>query len=244
MSRFYVPKESIRGNIITIRGQEAHHIIDVMRLKKLDKVVTFDGTGREYSGFIKDIKPRLVTVEVIQSRTPFGRETSRITLVQAIPKKDKMDYIVEKSTELGVHSIIPVVTRRTIPDWDESKRSSHVQRWRKLATEASKQCGRADIPQVEDIRPFSDCLEGLGDYDLALIAALDDAAVNLKEAIADFMGGKVIVAIGPEGDFAPDEVEQARKAGFRLVSLGSRVLKSDTAGLAVMAILNYEFSDR
>lgn len=244
MSRFYVPKESVKGNIINIGGKEAHHILDVMRLKVPDKVVTFDGTGKEYTGFIKEIRTRSVIVEIVETKTPRGREFSGITLIQAIPKKDKMDYIVEKSTELGISKIMPLVTGRTIPNWDAPKKAASVERWRKIAMEASKQCGRADIPEVDDIKNFRDIAAEADSYDLALIAALDDKAIKLKDALKGFTGGKVLIAIGPEGDFTADEIEEAKRSGFKLVSLGSRVLKSDTAGLFVLAILNYELTNQ
>lgn len=241
MSRFFVPKDAVKGKHILVSGEEAHHILDVMRLKESDKVVTFDGTGREYVGFIKEIKRKDLIIEIVETRTPSNKESSKITLIQAIPKKDKMDYIVEKSTELGVSSVIPVIAARTIPDWDESKRNATVERWRKIALGASKQSGRSDIPDVGKIVDFAQSVQGSDNYDLALIAALSDEAVPLKNVLKDFKGGKVAIAIGPEGDFTPDEIKLAREAGFRLVNLGSRVLKSDTAGLAVLAILNYEF---
>jgi 16S rRNA (uracil1498-N3)-methyltransferase len=154
-----------------------------------------------------------------------------------------MDYIVEKSTELGVSKIIPLVTDRTIPDWDERKKTASVERWRKIAMEAAKQCGRADIPEIDNIKSIAEIIAEAADYDLALIAALDDSAVKIKDALKGFAGGKVLIAIGPEGDFTPDEIKEAKGSGFKLVSLGSRVLKSDTAGLFVLAILDYEFTN-
>lgn len=243
MSRFFVSKESVRGNSITIGGKEAHHILEVMRLKVLDKVVAFDGTGKEYVGFIKEAKVNSLSVEVVQTRAPSRTAMPKVTLIQAIPKKEKMDYIVEKSTELGVHSIMPVVTKRTIPRWDDRKAAGNVERWRKIVKEASKQCGRVELPVIGNVRPFSDCLKDLSDYDLALMAALTDRTVRLKEALAGFNGGRLCIAIGPEGDFTPDEIKRAIEANFKLVTLGPLVLKSDTAGLAVLAILNYEFSN-
>jgi 16S rRNA (uracil1498-N3)-methyltransferase len=243
MGRFYVPPSAVRGRLITITGGEAHHILDVMRLKALDKVVAFDGTGREYIGFIKDTKRKSLTVEIVETRTPLGKETSKVTLIQAIPKKEKMDYIVEKATELGVSSIIPVITRRTIVSWGLEKKLSSAARWRRIATSAAKQCGRTDIPAVSDVKDFQDLLKDAADYDLKLIAALSDDTVRLKSVIKDFKGGKLAAAIGPEGDFTPSEVDSAVKANFRIVSLGRRVLKSDTAGLAVLAVLNYELTD-
>ena len=238
-----MPAEAVKGNNITISGKEAHHIIDVMRLKKLDKVVTFDGTGREYVGFIKEIKHKSLVIEIVETRAPSSKANYEITLIQAIPKKDKMDYIVEKATELGVHSIVPVITNRTVPAWDGSKMNAHVERWLKIAKEAAKQCGRADLPGVCEITSFHDAMRNASDYDFKLMAALSNEAVPLKSALDNFNGGRVGVAIGPEGDFTPAEVREAKEAGFRITSLGSRVLKSDTASLAVLAILNYEFTN-
>ena len=238
MSRFYAPRGSIKGNRIILTGLEAHHVLDVMRLKTLDKVVAFDGTGTEYIGFIKGMGRKSVDVEIVERRTPLGKENCKITLIQAIPKKDS-DYIMEKATELGVHSVIPVFTKRTIVSWNEGKRHSRVERWRRIAREASKQCGRPSIPKVDDIKDFKDALKSASDSDLNLIAALSDPRVDLKDAIRDFKGGKVQIAIGPEGDFTPDEIKKAKDARFIVVSLGRNVLKSDTAGLAVLAIFNY-----
>lgn len=243
MSRFFVPREAVRGKAILITGKEAHHILDVMRLGPLDKIVAFDGSGKEYVGFIKDAKPGTVSVEIVETRTPSGPQRSRITLVQALPKKEKMDYIIEKSTELGVHSIIPVITDRTIPKWDASKKTAHAQRWARIAQEASKQCGRVDIPTVNRIMTFPESIKEAADHDLRLMAALTDETIRLKEALSGFKGGKVAIAIGPEGDFTSREIGAAGKAGFKLINLGPRILKSDTAGLATLAILNYELSN-
>lgn len=243
MSRFYVSKDQVKGNSIVITGKEAHHIQNVMRLKRFDKVAAFDGSGKEYTGFIRDAGAGSVTVEIVETRVPPNSEKIRTTLIQAIPKKEKMDYIVEKATELGVNHILPVVTARTIVEWDEKKKASAVTRWQKIALEASKQCGRVDIPEVETIEDFGDAVKGAGDYNLALIAALNDKTIPLKEVVRGFKGPSVAVAIGPEGDFTPEEIEKAVEANFKLISLGPRVLKSDTAGLAVLSILNYEFTD-
>ncbi len=244
MGRFYVSAEFVKGNKIVIAGTEAHHILEVMRLRKLDKVVAFDGTGKEYIGFITDIKKKALEVEIVETRAPVSLSNSRLTLIQALPKKERMESIVEKATELGVSALVPVITGRTIPKWTDPKRRERVSRWRKIALEASKQCGRPDIPFVKEIGDLAGAIKDSSDYDLCLIAALSDEAILLKDAISGFKGGKVAIAIGPEGDFTPDEIALARNAGFKLVNLGPRVLKSDTAGLAVLAILNYEFQDR
>lgn len=244
MSRFYVPHDAIRGREILVSGQEAHHITGVMRLEKFDKVVTFDGTGKEYAGFIKDVRTGSLIIEIVEERVPAINEKIRISLIQAIPKREKMDYVVEKATELGVDVIVPVLTKRTIPKWDESKRGLQAERWRKIAREASKQCGRADIPEIEEIAVFSKWVKmRVVKYDLALIAALSDETRCLKDVLKDFCGDRVAVAVGPEGDFTEDEIGSAKDAGFKPVDLGPRVLKSDTAALAVLAIVKYEYSN-
>jgi 16S rRNA (uracil1498-N3)-methyltransferase len=243
MSRFFVLPESVKGNSIIISGREAHHILDVMRLKISDTVTTFDGTGKEYTGVINAISRGSLTVGIIKTRIPSEKDIARITLIQALPKKEKMDYIVEKSTELGVGFICPVITERTIPDWSETKRQAQAERWTKIAKEAAKQCGRVDVPAISPISKFTDAVKGFSDFDMRLIAVLNDTTIPVKSALAGFKSGNAVIAIGPEGDFTGNESLAAADAGFKAVNLGPRVLKSDTAGLVLLAMMSYELSD-
>ncbi|MFH1846161.1 MAG: RsmE family RNA methyltransferase [Candidatus Omnitrophota bacterium] len=243
MSRFYVAKENIRNGEILITGKEAHHIFDVMRMHEGDKVVVFDGTGMEYTGFFKsrDAHSRGLIVEIMSTRYPAQKKNPEIILGQAIPKKGKMAYIVEKATELGVSGIIPLVTARTIVRPDDSGCRKKVERWQKKTVEAAKQCGRTDVPFVSEVTEFFDIIKQIDQYDLVLLAWLDDNAPSLKNALSDFEIGKILVLIGPEGDFTPKEVELANRGNCKFISLGQRVLKSDTAGLFVLSVLGYEF---
>jgi len=242
MSRFFVPRGSVKGNTITVSGDEAHHIVDVMRLKASDNVVTFDGLGREYTGVITKADKRSLVIEVKSVRESESASCARVTVIQAIPKREKIEYFIEKATELGVSVVSPVLTARTIPDWSDEKKASHVERWRKLAREASKQCGRLDVPEISKITEFRDLMGDLTAKEgVKLIAALDDRAISLKTALAGFKGAPVIIAIGPEGDFTPEEVNMAVDHGFHIVSLGQRVLKSDTAGLFVLSVIGNEY---
>ena len=243
MSRFFVPRDSVKGGVISVTGEEAHHIADVMRLKVKDKVVTFDGTGKEYIGVIKEVGKKSIVIDVTDTREAPKTLAPRVTLIQAIPKREKIEYLIEKATELGVDSIVPVFTERTIPNWDEEKRASHVIRWRKIAREASKQCGRLDIPKVPEIAQFSNIIKDEKLSGLKLIAALADDTEPIRRALKDFKGDQIIIAIGPEGDFTPDEVKSAVGRGFIPVSLGFRVLKSDTAGLFALSAIDYEYSE-
>ena len=242
MSRFFAPKENVKGDSIYIDGQEARHILNVMRLKENDKVIVFDGTGKEYTGFVKTVHPKSLVVEVVSTKTPKIEELPEITLAQSMPKKEKMEHIVEKATELGVRNIVPIISERTIVKVEKEKAINKVARWKKIAQESAKQCGRTDVPEIKDIQKFYNIIDSVNNFDLAIVACLSEDNTSLKEAISDFRTGKIIVFIGPEGDFTPDEIEMAKNTNCKFVSLGKRVLKSDTAGLFLLSVLNYEFS--
>lgn len=243
MSRFYVPRENIRKNKIEITGNEAHHILDVMRMQNKDKVVVFDGTGNEYTGFIQEVNrpDTKLIVEIISTKRPAREKQVDVTIAQAIPKKCKMEHIIEKATELGAIGIIPMITDRTIVRPGLTARKTKLVRWKKIALAAAKQCGRADIPPVEKICEFKDIVSRIDQYDLTLFACLRERSIPVKSALADFKAGRILVIIGPEGDFTPEEIRIADRDNCKFVSLGARVLKSDTAGIFVLSILNYEF---
>lgn len=242
MSRFFAPKENVRGNLIHVDGQEARHILNAMRLKESDKVVVFDGTGKEYTGFIRETKPKSLLVEVVSVRAAKSEGLPEITLAQALPKKEKMAHIVEKATELGARIIIPVISERTVVRSGEDRMPGKIVRWKKIAIQAAKQCGRVDVPEIRGAQKFYNLVDVINDFDLALMACLSDNTESLKQAISGFDAGKIIVFIGPEGDFTPDEIKMAENTSCKFVSLGRRVLKSDTAGLYVLSVLNHELS--
>ena len=225
-----------------------------MRLKVSDEVVVFDGSGKEYVGVVSQVGRKSLSLDIIKIRNPGREQKYSITLIQAIPKKEKMDYIVEKATELGVKHIMPVVTARTIPDWSEAKKAAILARWRRISQEAAKQCGRTDLAEIMPVMTLEDalchCESRQGGtkqsqyYDLKLIAALSDKAVRLKDALKNCnVAGRITIAIGPEGDFTGEEIARAEAEGFKTVNLGPNVLKSDTAGLAALAMINYELQE-
>lgn len=239
MSRFYASPDSVSEGRIILRGREAHHAKDVMRLKAGDEIVVFDGTGKEYASVIdKVLKEELI----IKINETFERKTDdcRLTLVQAVPKLNKMDIIVEKATELGVERIIPVITARTIVQADISKAGLKTERWRKIAVTASKQCGRMTIPEINEILRFEDSFSFLTNHELAIIPCLCRGTQSLRAALKDRKAKSAIAFIGPEGDFTEGEVKAARTKGVIPVSLGREVLRSDTAAISVLSVLNYE----
>ncbi|MFH1790485.1 MAG: RsmE family RNA methyltransferase [Candidatus Omnitrophota bacterium] len=243
MSRFYVPKENVDGSRIRIEGHEARHVLNVMRLSVSDRVVVFDGTGNEYVGFIRETRPGRVVVEIVETKIPAPEDMPRVTLAQAVPKKGRMDYIVQKATELGVYRIIPVFAERCVAQTDPDRGAVKAKRWQRIAEEAAKQCGRKCVPEISRVTEFREAVNDIENYDLALAAWLSDDTVSLKAAISGFSGRSVVVFIGPEGDFTPGEMNMAMThPNCKAVSLGRRVLKSDTAGLFALSCLNYELT--
>jgi len=241
MSRFYIPPECIKGSSALITGEEAHHILDVMRLKKGDKICAFDGRGELYQGKILDTANKKVKVKIESAAEDLPVSNSQITLVQALPKKNKMDYIIEKCTELGVDTIIPTQTTRTIVKLNRDKQGLRLERWQRIAREAAKQCGRTTIPKVRDLASWTDAISNLGNFDLKLLFCLSENSQRLKDVLRrEKKVRKVSLFIGPEGGFTPDEIRQSEQAGWLAVSLGNSVLKSDTAALTALAMVNYE----
>ncbi len=247
MSRFYASPENIdvKKNVILIDKGEAHHIVDVMRMKEADQVLVFDGTGNEYSGFIEKIdhRAKIVTVEIVKTERPADDRSPEIHLAQAVPAKGRMDYVVEKATELGVSRIIPLITDRTVNRPDRAGSEKKVFRWEKIATQAAKQCGRTSLPVISGITGYENIPDMFEQYDIALLACLSEEAGPIKQSLQGFRTGKILVLIGPEGDFTPEEIDMARRDNCRFVSLGKRILRSDTAGLFLLSVLGYISQD-
>ncbi|MFC1623876.1 RsmE family RNA methyltransferase [Candidatus Omnitrophota bacterium] len=243
--RFYVSPESIfpEKNLIEIKDKkELHHIRDVMRLRKGECVDIFDGKGREYTGEIKDSKRDLVVIE-IRDEIAFRKDLPcKITLYQAIPKRKKMDFIVEKSVELGAWEIVPIVTERTEGMIGKQKAHIKKERWIRIAKAASKQCGRAGLPLISDPINFNDALIKSKQNDLVVFAALDKSARPLREILKARKVKSIAVFIGPEGDFSQKEISMAKGHEYKICSLGSLVLRAETASMYILSCLNYEYS--
>jgi 16S rRNA (uracil1498-N3)-methyltransferase len=242
MHRFFVAKEQIP--IIT--GTDVHHIKDVLRMKAGDKLELLDGTGKIYRAKIAEIKKDRVICHIIESRTQKTESGARVTIAQCLPKAKKMDLIIQKCTELGVHRIIPTLSERSIA------KAEKIERWKKIAKEASEQSGRASIPEISPLTRFEDVLKLKHQYDLALIPWELEKSTTLKKVLTtppssfglrrtSHQPNHLLVVIGPEGGFSREEIELARKAGFKSISLGKTILRTETAGMAIMAMLAYEF---
>ena len=241
--RFYVLPDEIfpEKKIIEIKDKkEIHHIRDVMRLKKGIAVDVFDGKGKAYSGNIKELDKNSIIIEIKKTLSLEKEPSFNITFYQAIPKKSKIDFIIEKAVELGVSAIVPIITERTVPVIKE-KRLKKIDRWTRIAKSAAKQCGRAKLPVILDVTNFKDALNMAKKNDLIIFAALDKSAVPLKDILRSIKPKDVAIFVGPEGDFSPKEISLAKEEGCKISSLGKLVLRVETAGIYILSCLNYEY---
>jgi 16S rRNA (uracil1498-N3)-methyltransferase len=240
MARFFLSPEAWGGQPL-LSGDEAKHASQVLRLRRGDRITVFDGRGRSAAAEILDVAKSEV-------RLALGEEKSRpllapeICLVQAVPKGKTMDLIVQKAVELGVTSIQPVITRHTVVqvDGDDAPRKSA--KWQRVALEACKQCGQDLLPEVLPVLDFGDWLPRAGG-DLKIIASLVPGARPLREILRESAAPRrVSLLVGPEGDFSGEEGAAATAAGFLAASLGSIVLRAETATFFGISALRYEYS--
>ena len=243
MPRFYVPQPRIVDEILTIEGDEVKHIRRVLRLRPGDEVIVFDSTAREYEGVIVEESPVSVRVRIQNARLCQKESPVEITLAQSLLKGEKMDYLVQKSTELGITEIAPFFSSRSVPLLEKSTGVSRHRRWERIAVEASKQCGRGTIPKIFPIKDYSDMLQGVTPGSVRLLL-WEREGESLKRMLKKREGkAEIFFIVGPEGGLSSEEVEEAKREGFIPINLGKRVLKSETAGICLLSILQYEFGD-
>jgi len=242
MNRFFIEKTGAadgKGKYIILNDPaQLHHLRDVLRIKPPETVEVFDNEGNEYVSEVVEIGPDMAKLEIREKKIPKGSGIS-ITVACAIPKKVKMDDIVDKLTQLGVECIIPLETERVIVRLDKQKKAERFERWKKIALSAVKQSHGGRLTQVKPISTLKGLFSHLDEFGLKLIPTLEGNRENLKEILdREYKKLKnMIVLIGPEGDFTPGEIAQAEQAGFLPVSLGERVLRVDTAAIAVASFI-------
>lgn len=240
MHRFYIGR-AISESIVRISdSDQLHHLRDVLRLQVNDEVVVFDGEDNECVCSISDIGKEEVVLAVRERRKATTKMV-KVAIACALPKKAGMDDIIDKLTQLGVDSIIPMETERVVVKLDEGKKADRLERWRRLACSAAQQSQRGRLPAVEPVASFANVLARGREYDLKLIAAVFGEKKSIREVLTGQQPASVLALIGPEGDFSPQEVELATAAGFIPVSLGDTVLRVDTAAIAIASYLNFSF---
>jgi len=240
--RIYFPGIMGKGEIFDLGGENLRYVKSALRMKKGDHLVLFDGAGWEYEAVINKFSADGVDVEVLEKHR-IHVEAPRITVLQALPKANKLDSIIRKATELGAHRIVPFRSARSVPQLTADKARARVSRWRSIATEAARQCGRADIPEVNEVLSFKEMLASSEGVALKIIFWEEESQRGIKKLLRDnrYEGEKdITVMIGPEGGFSRDEVDIAVKRGFISVSLGRNVLKVETAAITILSVIQYE----
>jgi 16S rRNA (uracil1498-N3)-methyltransferase len=240
--RFTIAPERISGDRVAFDADESRHLSRVLRLGPGDVVTAADGRGGAWQVRLLTVGER-ATGAILGAAAPAAESPLAIALVQAVPKGDRMDTVVRASTELGVARILPALTDRTVVRLDAARARDRARRWQRIAREAAKQCGRAVVPTVEAPRPLAEWIADEGEADLRLCFWEEDG-VPLGRALEEHAGARrVVVIVGPEGGLAADEVARAGAAGYVAVSLGQRILRTDTAGPAIVAMLQYALGD-
>jgi 16S rRNA (uracil1498-N3)-methyltransferase len=230
---------------ITLDEVETHHCLHVLRHKVGDHIALFDGKGTEVMAEIVGAEKRSVTLrELNRALTP--PLPYHITLVQALPKQKQMDGIVQKATELGVAEIYPVISERSVVQLDEGRAGAKAEKWRQIVVEAAKQCGQNHVPHVHEPKSVRELFDAPPKADLAFIGSLQPGAKSFHEWFGLYRAERktnpvrVTLWIGPEGDFTPAELNQARSGGCQPVTLGPIVLRSETAALFALSVIAYE----
>src|SRR5205809_2196206 len=246
MHRFYVAPEQWNPDAPTLAGAEAHHARDVLRMNRGEKLVLFNGRGREMTAEVVDLNGDEIRLrKVHEADTPPLR--CQIVLGQAIPKGKNMDLIVQKAVEIGAAEIAPIISDRTIVQLDSESVSQKQTKWQQIAIEAAKQCGQNWLPRVHAPKKLAEFFPASEQaFDLRLIGSLQPDAQQLKKILETYSSEhgdrprSVLMLVGPEGDFTPAELALARRHGCRPITLGPIILRVETAAIYCLSILSYE----
>ena len=245
MHRFFLPPEKCNGPVLLLSGSEAHHASEVLRARRGERVVVLDGVGREFLCEVSSVTPREVALRVASTHSipplPY-----QITLLQAVSKGKTFGVIVEKATELGAQRMVPILSERVVTQLDQENSAGKIEKWRQIAIESIKQCGSAWLPIIEAPVTPKEFLVRKKQFELQLIASLQDDRRSPREIFQSFVSEKgrlpktVCIWVGPEGDFTPAEMSLIKSEGALPVTLGPLVLRSETAAIYCLSILNYE----
>ncbi len=247
MYRFFVDTSQVDkiNKSIDILGEDVKHIKRVLRLKVGQELEICDGAGNDYNVVIREMDEDYIRTAIRACDLSKGESNIKITLYQGLPKSTKMDMIIQKCTELGIYSIVPIHTERTIVKLDNEKtEAKKLDRWQRIAYESAKQSKRARIPKIESVKGFANAMEILKDNDLNIIAYEQEKARGLRSILINHTTvSKIGILIGPEGGFEEGEILQAREKGAIPFTLGPRILRTETAGFASLTIVMYVLGD-
>lgn len=240
MPRFFTG--AVDGQSALITGEDARHIALALRMKTGERVTVCDSAGRDYQCVIREISPERVLLGVQEVAVSAGEPGVEITLYQAMPKGDKLETIIQKAVELGVCRIVPVLTRRCVSRPDEKSMRRKLERYNKISLEAAKQCGRGCVPEVGELTEFRTAVGWMKNDPLAIFF-YENADEPLRNALPARLPDRMSILVGSEGGFEPQEAQYAAENGLIPASLGSRILRCETAPLAALAAILYHAGD-
>lgn len=250
MPKFFVNEEQINNQKIKIQGTDVNHIKNVLREKVGSELIICDEkTGQDYLCEIKEIKEENIICNIKEKLLNNVESNIKVTIMQGLPKADKMELIIQKSVELGVNNIIPIEMKRCVVKLKDKDKIKKIERWQKISEVAAKQSGRNIIPEINQVENLKNICETFENYDIVLLAYENEKENTIKNELKQLKEKnqnkdvKIAILIGPEGGIAEEEVEIARKKGAKIITLGKRILRTETVALNVLSIIMYELEN-
>jgi len=238
MTRFFVTEEQLQGDFFVLTGENAAHA-KVLRLKAGEQVLICDGNGNECLCTISDVSPNHVSLVVNNRQESSSEPKVKASIYMAFSKGDKLEHVIQKATELGAYEIVAFPSSRCVSRPDEKSLAKKVERWQKIAASAAEQSGRGYIPKVLTMDSYKAALERAMEADKAILFYENERATTLKMALEEKAFASISLLTGPEGGLEPKEVEQAKDAGLHICTLGSRILRCETAPLCALSAVMY-----
>lgn len=252
MPKFFVKEEQINNEEIKIQGTDVNHIKNVLREKVgSELIICNEKTGQDYLCEIKEIKEENIICNIKEKLLNNVESNIKVTIMQGLPKADKMELIIQKSVELGVNNIIPIEMKRCVVKLKDKDKIKKIERWQKISVVAAKQSGRNIIPEINQVENLKNICETFENYDIVLLAYENEKENTIKNELKQLKEKnqnknedvKIAILIGPEGGIAEEEVEIARKKGAKIITLGKRILRTETVALNVLSIIMYELEN-
>ena len=249
MPKFFVKTEQINNNEIIILGQDVNHIKKVLRLQKGDELhICNSQNGENFLCEINDFENENIICKIKEKIQEHVESNIEVMIFQGLPKADKMEYIIQKSVELGVHDITPIEMKRCVVKLNDKDKTKKIERWQKISEVASKQCGRDIIPKINNVINISNICSLIENYDILIVAyeiekenTLKQQLTEIKQQLIDNSIGKIV--IGPEGGLEEKDVELLKQNGAKVITLGKRILRTETVALNVLSIIMYELEN-
>lgn len=240
--RFYAAPAQINNSSVTLDAEEAHHLTRVLRLGEGAQVFVFDGEGDEYECEVARVAKHQVELRILRQLGGAVESPLRLTLAQALVKGDKFDWVVQKSTELGVTRIVPLITEYCDVRRAEERAEQRMQRWRRISLEALKQCGRRKLVEISEPAPFEDFCESAAGSDCLIFSERGGRTLREVSAEASY-AGRITLCVASEGGWSERELQKAEASGFIAVHLGSRILRTETAAIVAVTLAQHLFGD-